>query len=72
MVKLEINGWTSGFRKISLTKFLQQRANYSLAQAKAVTDTVLSNQPVTIEVAEDEAAQATKELVDIGVFVSQR
>jgi hypothetical protein len=46
---LILSGWNLGFNKIGLTKLLQTDLGYSLSHAKAITDAVLGDQPVTID-----------------------
>jgi hypothetical protein len=67
MKQIVICGWSAGFKKVSLTKMLRERANYSLVRAKNVTDAVLNNQSVVIEIPDVQFEYAIKDLNEIGV-----
>ena len=71
MRKIVIDGWNAGFKKVSMTKLLHERANYSLSHAKAVTDTILNHQQVAIELPDNVFEQIVAELKDINVKFTQ-
>jgi hypothetical protein len=64
---ITLSGWKVGMKKVSLTKFLQGNAGYSLARAKATTDAILNGESVTIEVPDEQLDAITAEIRDIGV-----
>lgn len=55
---MRVTGWEPGFRKVSFTKLIQQRAGLGLPQAKRLTDRILAGEPVAIDVGTPEAAEA--------------
>ena len=64
---VEISGWRTGFRKISCTELLRDRAELSLQAAKAVTDRILDGERVIIAVESLEvASQLARQLSAIG------
>ena len=58
MPQVVLTGWKPGFRKVALTRILQQRAGLSLAVAKECVDRCLAGERVLVEVPTSEAAEA--------------
>jgi ribosomal protein L7/L12 len=56
MLSVEIYNWREGFKKVSCTKLLQERAGMGLAKAKNCTDRILDRQSVRLVVESLEAA----------------
>lgn len=71
MRRAVITGWRAGLKKVSLTKLLHDACGYSLSQAKGITDSVLDNQSVTLELPDDQFAQIVVSLKEIGVKCSE-
>lgn len=67
MATIVLCGWNVGFNKIALTNLVRQRLGHTLSEAKAVTDTVLAGQEVTLEIADDLVEAIRSELDRIGV-----
>ena len=65
--KIVLYGWKPGFKKVSLTLFLRHKAGYSLANAKGITDAVLTRKRVEIELPADNMEPLLAELAEIGV-----
>ena len=55
MKKLSLYGWNVGFHKVGLTKLLRNTMGYSLSEAKTITDTVLKNQTINIDVPDEQS-----------------
>jgi ribosomal protein L7/L12 len=67
MKRLVLCGWNVGFNKVGLTKLLRGTIGYSLSEAKAITDTVLKNQTVGINIPDEQLEAVVSELTDLGV-----
>ena len=67
MRKLILSGWNVGFNKIGLTKLLQMDLGYSLSRAKAITDTVLGGQSVTVDLKDIRVEQMATKLNELRV-----
>lgn len=67
MKRITLCDWKVGFKKVSLTLLLHNKAGYSLAEAKRITDAVLNHEPVTIELPADDIEVLLAELRAIGV-----
>jgi hypothetical protein len=67
MKTIEVLAWNPGFKKVSCTKLLQERAGYSLSRAKATTDAILNRDRVTIELPEEDLDRIVAELAEIGL-----
>ena len=66
MVKVTLLGWRVGFNKVQFNRFLRDRCDMGLAEAKAVVDKVLKNECVDIEF--DQLSYLdTQSLVELGV-----
>lgn len=57
MQKVILTGWKPGLRKIDLTKLIQNKADLSLAAAKACVDRLLAGEHGTILVPSPTAAE---------------
>ena len=66
MAIVEITGWRPGFLKVSCTTTLQAAAGLGLAEAKAVTDGVLRDEPQRIQVSCAKAHQLALALRELG------
>jgi hypothetical protein len=62
MRKLILSGWNVGFDKVGLTKLLRNDLEYSLSQAKEITDAVLEGQSVSLDLKEDQVEQMALKL----------
>ena len=72
MKTIVITGWNRGFKKVSLTTLLQTELKYSLSEAKRVTDAVLNNQRIAIELPEELSTRLIETLNEIGVKFDDR
>ncbi len=72
MKELVIQGWRVGFDKIALTKALRTEFGLSLLEGKSITDRVLDNKEVRINLRGHEANEERllSQLGEIGVVVS--
>jgi hypothetical protein len=61
-----LSGWNVGFDKVGLTNLLRHDLGFPLAQAKGITDSVLENQLVTLEVPDSQLSWLSSKLNDIG------
>ncbi len=66
MMTVQLSGWNVGFNKVKFTKLLQESLGYSLMRAKRVTDTILDDEEVTIEVPETQAEILTSSMRELG------
>jgi hypothetical protein len=67
---LRITGWRTGLKKIQMTKLLKGYAPLSLAEAKSVTDRVLSGEAVTLTLRDSATArELAHELELIGAII---
>jgi hypothetical protein len=71
MKRIVVFGWSPGFKKVSCTKLLHEKAGYSLSQAKATTDTILKGQPVMIELPEHDLERTIAELFEVGLLLKE-
>jgi len=55
---VQITGWREGFEKVSHTRTLQDLAQLSLSDAKAMTDAILDGQSVAVELPTQATAEA--------------
>ena len=62
-----LTGWKEGIKKVSLTLLLHEHANYSLSEAKAVTDAVINNRVVRLELTDEQFSRVMSKLGEIGV-----
>jgi hypothetical protein len=67
MKRVMVCGWKVGLRKIDLTKLLRETMGYSLAEGKAVTDAIVYNQPVTLDVRDEQMEALISGLTRLGV-----
>ena len=70
MKRVLFDGWNAGFRKISFSMLLRKEVGYSLARAKAATDSILGGQSLMIEVPDENFDRIVAELNAIGVKFS--
>jgi hypothetical protein len=63
---LEIVGWNVGFQKIPFTNVLRSDLGYSLSEAKAITDAVLEQKTVALEVDGSRYALLVEKLSKLG------
>ncbi len=54
MTTIQIFGWNVGFDKVKFTLLLKSALEYSLSDAKSVTDAIMANETVELQVAEAE------------------
>ena len=66
MAIVEITGWRPGLLKVSCTQTLRAVAGLGLAEAKAITDGVLRNEPQRVQVPDTEAHQLAFSLRELG------
>jgi hypothetical protein len=67
---LRITGWRTGLKKIQMTKLLRTYVPSSLAEAKSVTDRVLSGEAVTLTLRDNATArELAHELELIGAII---
>lgn len=66
MAIVEITGWRTGFLKVSCTTTLRAAAGLGLAEAKAVTDGVLRDEPQRVQVSDAKAHQLVLALRELG------
>jgi ribosomal protein L7/L12 len=66
MAIVEITGWRPGFLKVSCTTTLRAVAGLGLAEAKAVTDGVLRDEPQRVQVPDAKAHQLVLALRELG------
>jgi len=66
MAIVEITGWRPGFLKVSCTTTLRAAAGVGLAEAKAITDGVLRDEPQRVQVSDAEAHQLALSLRELG------
>lgn len=53
---VRLTSWRPGLNKVALTRLLQSECGLSLADAKAATDRLLDGRAVTVEAADEAAA----------------
>jgi ribosomal protein L7/L12 len=70
MSELVLQGWKTGFLKVSLTKLLRDELGYSLSEAKAVTDAILENREIRVPCQDQQVENTVAKLRKIGVNVS--
>lgn len=70
MKQITLHGANSGILKLSVTKLLQERLEYSLSRAKSVTDAILKGQEVTLPCDDAEAELLAEDLRILGARVS--
>lgn len=72
MKRLVISGWNVGLDKILLTKTLRSELDYSLSEAKSITDQVVANEEIGIllDRAPSAAEDLMKRVIEIGVKAS--
>lgn len=58
MTSVRILAWHPGLQKVKLTKVLQKYIGLSLATAKTITDRILAEEKVVIEIESYELAQS--------------
>jgi hypothetical protein len=61
-----LSGWNAGFKKTACTKLLRRTGN-TLANAKVLTDSILENRPVALEIATEDWEQFASEFRSLGV-----
>ena len=66
MAIVEISGWRPGFLKISCTTTLRAATGLGLAEAKAVTDGMLRDEPQRVQVPDAKANQLVLSLRELG------
>ena len=54
MTTILLSGWKVGFEKVKFIRLLQESLNYSLSEAKGMTDRLLDRGTVTLQVPEAE------------------
>jgi ribosomal protein L7/L12 len=64
---LVVNGWAPGLNKVALTKALQTHCGLGLAEAKRMTDELLEGHPVSVSLADTDAAALIGILEKLGV-----
>jgi hypothetical protein len=57
-----VYGWKVNFDKVSFTKFLRKEFGYSLSVAKDITDGILEEKAVTLEMEENGVQRIAVEL----------
>lgn len=62
-----LSGWNTGFNKIACTKLLQTELSIGLAAAKKMTDAILANEIVMIEMRHSRSEQLMEKLRKLGV-----
>lgn len=67
-----VSGWNPGFKKVSCTRLLQEKAGYSLSQAKATTDAILKGQRVIIELPEQGHERTIAQLSLAGLVLATK
>ena len=65
--KLDISGWNVGFNKIACTKLLRRELGLGLLAGKTMTDAIVANKTVTVEVSTFRTTEFIAELQQIGV-----
>jgi hypothetical protein len=58
MIRVTIEGWEPGLKKVQLNHLLREAAHLGLAEAKGAVDRVLVKEPVTVLLPDFEAAEA--------------
>lgn len=66
---LLIEGWQKGFNKVGFTKMLQEEFDLSLTIAKGMTDQILENKPLAINVAEIDIERVSLRARNLGAIV---
>ena len=66
MTTVLVAGWNVGFQKVKFTFLLQARLGYSLSRAKHVTDAVLANNDVELQVEEEQGEALVSSMKDLG------
>jgi len=49
MTKIRVTGWETGFNPVQFNRYIQQKCNLRLSDAKAVVDRILSKDVVLLE-----------------------
>ena len=49
MTTVALTGWNEGFKKVQFNRFLRDRCDLGLADAKAIVDSVLRTERVEVE-----------------------
>ena len=71
MANVKIQGWRVGFNKVACTNIVRAAGSLDLAEAKAVTDSVLAGHLQIVQVLDESTAQLlAKELTEIGAIAT--
>ncbi len=66
-MKVAISGWNIGFQKVKFAELLRCDLGYSLAGAKAATDTILENKRLELTIRESQRTELMPRLNEVGV-----
>jgi hypothetical protein len=66
-MKISISGWNVGFQKVKFAELLRCDFGYSLASAKAATDTVLENRRLELPIQASQCNRILPLLSEVGV-----
>ena len=57
MTTVQVSGWNIGFNKVQFTLLLKSELGYPLSQAKRVTDAIMRNELIELEIADAQVEQ---------------
>jgi hypothetical protein len=66
---LIVEGWNKGFNKVAFTKMLQKEFGFSLTIAKVMTDQLLENKLLVIDIADADIERINALAQDLGAIV---
>ena len=66
MTTVQVSGWNIGFNKVGFTHLLKSDLGYPLSRAKRVTDTIMKNEAVELEVADAQLEQLLSSMRSLG------
>lgn len=62
-----VSGWNAGFEKVRFTFLLQSSMGYSLSRAKRVTDSILENSDIALQVEDAQMDDLLSSMRNLGV-----
>ncbi len=65
MKRIVVYGWMVNFDKVGFTKFLAEEFRYLLSVAKNITDGILEEKAVTLQIEEDRVQVVALKLEDL-------
>lgn len=66
MTTILISGWNDGFQKINFTHLMKAELGLTLHPAKQITDRIMNNELVEVQVSEGQADHMISKMTNLG------